>query len=292
MNADDTPRRPTLAAVILTKDEALDIGGCIDSCRFADEVIVFDSLSTDGTPRIARERGATVLERPFTNYAEQRNAALDAAAHHTWVLMMDADERVPADLAAEIRGQVDSCDATVTMMLMRRRDFFLGRWLRRSTGYPTWAGRVMRTGHVRFVRDINERPETAGRKLYLRGHFDHFPFSKGVAAWVERHNRYSTMEARRLLAERCRPLALAIDPRDPQERRALAKQIFYRLPWRPTLTFLALYVLRGGFLDGAPGLAYCRLRSLYEYLIVLKMRELRSTAAADADGAATSGPPA
>lgn len=268
--------RPRLAAVILTRNEALDIAACVRSCSFTDKVVVLDSLSSDDTAELARSAGAEVHLREFTNYADQRNVGLALVADYDWVLMMDADERVPDDMAREVRTTADSSSAEAVLYRIRRKDFFFGRWLRRATGYPTWAGRLMRPTRVHFTRDINEELVAHGKTGFLQTHFHHFPFSKGVAAWVDRHNSYSTLEANRLSEERAGRLRWqAADLRDPAARRKLVKQVFYRLPFRPWLAFLGLYVVRGGFLDGWAGLQYCRLRSIYEYMIELKMSERR-----------------
>jgi len=269
-------RVPRLAAVIITRNEALDIADCVTSCSFADKVLVLDSHSLDNTADLARAAGAEVHFRAFTNYADQRNVALALVADYDWVVMMDADERVPEDMAREIQEAILSAPGSVVLFRIRRKDFFFGRWLRRATGYPTWAGRIMRPIRVHFTRDINEEIVTHGETAFLRTHFHHFPFSKGISAWVDRHNAYSTMEVSRLSEERSAPRrAPTASLRDPARRRRLAKQLFYRLPCRPWIAFLGLYVLRGGFLDGWAGLQYCRLRSIYEYLIELKMQEQR-----------------
>lgn len=267
---------PRLAAVIITRNESLDIAECVASCSFADKVLVLDSHSTDDTAARAQNAGAEVRFRKFTNYADQRNVAMSLVADYDWVLMMDADERVPSDMAQEIEGIVANTSDDVVLYRIRRKDFFFGKWLRRATGYPTWAGRLMRPTHVQFARDINEELIAHGKTGFLQTHFQHFPFSKGIAAWVERHNTYSTMESLRLSEERASPIGLKWSHvRDPARRRRLMKQLFYRLPCRPWIMFLALYVLRGGFLDGWAGLQYCRLRAMYEYMIELKMVERR-----------------
>jgi glycosyltransferase involved in cell wall biosynthesis len=273
-------RHPRLAAVIITRNESLDIAACVESCSFAARVIVLDSHSTDDTATRARAAGADVQFREFTNYADQRNVALSLVADFDWVLMMDADERVPKDMADEISRVIGQALDDVVLYRIRRKDFFFGKWLRRATGYPTWAGRLMRPTHVHFTRDINEELVVHGRTGFLLTHFHHFPFSKGVAAWFERHNAYSSMEAIRLAEERATRITWRWPSlRDPAKRRRIAKQVFYRLPLRPWIAFLGLYVLRGGFLDGWAGLQYCRLRSIYEYMIDLKMRERRFLAA-------------
>ena len=267
-----------VSVLILTLNEALNLPGCLESVAWSDDIVVFDSFSTDGTEEIARAAGARVIQRKFGNYAAQRNAALTEVDYrHSWVLMVDADERWPEALGREIARALEA-DSTgaVSLYHFRRKDLFLGRWLRRSSGYPTWAGRLVRCGHVRVEREINEEYHTDGQKAYLQGHFLHYPFNKGFACWLERHNRYSTMEAAALVEEvRGRANWAGLFSRNPVTRRKAQKQLAYRLPGRPLLVFLYLYLFRMGFLDGRPGLIYCTLRMIYEYMIDLKVKELR-----------------
>ena len=153
---------------------------------------------------------------------------------------------------------------------------FLGRWLRRASGYPTWAGRLVRTGRVKVRREINEEYVTDGDVGYIKGHFIHYPFNKGIAFWFERHNRYSSMEAEKLVEETKGRLQFKdLFSKNPGLRRKFLKQLAYRLPGRPVLVFLYLYFFRLGFIDGHPGLAYCIMRSIYEYMIDLKVIELK-----------------
>jgi glycosyltransferase involved in cell wall biosynthesis len=266
-----------ISVLILTLNEEINIGECIDSCSFSDDVVVFDSLSTDRTRAIAMEKGARVVERVFDNYAEQRNAALTSVSYrHPWVLMVDADERVSPGLAAEIEAAAAAADPATVMFRMRRMDFFLGRWLKRSSGYPTWFGRLMRLGYVHFEREYNEESIADGRIGHLQEHLVHFPFNKGVSYWFERHNRYSSMEAIAQTAmthERVRPMALF--DTDPAVRRRALKVLAYRLPFRPLITFLYLYILRLGILDGRAGFYFSQVRAAYELFIDLKVMEMK-----------------
>jgi glycosyltransferase involved in cell wall biosynthesis len=266
-----------VSVLILTLNEEANLADCIDSCAWSDDIVVFDSLSQDRTREIGLAKGARVLERSFDNYASQRNAALTTVSYkHNWVLMVDADERVPADLASEINDTLSHSDVSSVMFRMRRKDFFLGHWLKRSSGYPTWFGRLVRIGHVRVERDINEEYIPDGPVDYLRSHLHHFPFNRGIAYWVERHNRYSTMEVVEKLSIHREP----IEPRkllgrDPVARRRILKKIAYRLPMRPLIVFLYLYVLRLGVLDGRAGFYFSRMRATYELLIDLKVMEAK-----------------
>lgn len=260
------------SVIILTRDEAVNIADCIASVP-GDDIVVLDSLSTDDTRAIATAAGARVFERRFDNYAAQRNAALALPGfRHPWVLMLDADERLTPALHAEIVARLSTVGPEIGMFRMRRQDMFLGRWLRRSSGYPTWFGRLLRLGAVRVEREINEEFCTSLGVGELAGHLVHLPFNRGVGYWFERHNTYSSLEAEVLANERAEPIAWKdIFTRDPLRRRKAAKQVVYRLPARPTLIFLYLYVFRAGFRDGRAGYLFCRMRSLYEQMIDIKV---------------------
>jgi glycosyltransferase involved in cell wall biosynthesis len=266
----------SVSILILTLNEEINLPACLKSLSWSDDTVVFDSFSTDRTVEIAQEFGARVIQRKFDNYAAQRNTALsDVEYKNPWVLMVDADERWPKEIFEEIKSAiVQNGDTTLYHFL--RKDMFMNRWLKRSTGYPTWAGRLIKLGEVSVQRDINEEYWTSGKKGYLNSHFIHYPFNKGIAFWLERHNRYSSMEAEALIRElQGKPNLLNIFSTDPTIRRKSLKQVAYRLPCRPFLVFCYLYFFRLGFLDGVPGLTYCRLRSMYEYMIDLKVKELR-----------------
>jgi len=266
-----------VSVLILTLNEEANLAECIDSCGWSDDIVVFDSLSEDRTLEIAKAKGARVVQRRFDNYAAQRNAALTAVPYkNPWVLMVDADERVPLDLAAEIEATVAGEGAGVVLFRMRRKDFFLGKWLRRSSGYPSWFGRLIRLGHVSVEREINEEYIADGRIGHLEAHLHHYPFNKGIAYWFERHNRYSTMEAIAKISVRNDPIVVReLFARDPIERRRMLKQCLYRVPLRPLIIFVYLYIIRLGFLDGRAGFYFSRMRAAYEMLIDLKVIETR-----------------
>jgi glycosyltransferase involved in cell wall biosynthesis len=265
-----------ISILILTRDEERNLPGCLASVNWSDDVVVFDSYSTDQTVAIAKSAGARVVQRKFDDYASQRNAALDSVDYkYPWILMVDADERLSPCLTEEMQQVVrnDSCDAT--LYRMRRKDFFQNQWLKHSSGYPTWFSRLMKKGRVRIERPVNEQYHTDGKTEHLKGHLIHYPFNKGLAHWLQKHNLYSSMEAKNLAESNQSPLRLMqLFARDPVIRRKTLKQLAYRIPARPFFAFCYLYLLRGGFLDGRAGLTFCRLRALYEYLIDLKKTEL------------------
>ena len=267
----------SVSVLILTLNEEVNLSDCLASVSGFDDIVVFDSFSTDRTVEIAKAAGARIFQRQFDNYAAQRNAALNEVEYkYPWVLMIDADERLTDELKEEIKKVIDSVEENVTMFMFRRKDMFCGKWLKRSSGYPTWFGRLVRRGYVTVKREVNEEYQTAGNTTMLSGHLIHYPFNKGIGYWFERHNRYSSIEARELIADR----EFSFSPKelfsaDPLRRRKSLKQLAYRLPGRPILVFIYLYLIRLGFLDGRAGLRYALLRSIYEYMIDVKVRELR-----------------
>ncbi|MGB5085392.1 MAG: glycosyltransferase family 2 protein [Methylocystis silviterrae] len=262
-----------ISVLILTFNEAANIADCLASLPWRDDVHVLDSASTDGTAAIAETAGARVHVRPFTNYAEQRNFGLALPFGNEWIVSLDADERMTPALAREIEHAIGVASTATALFRVRRKDMFIGRWLRRSSGYPTWFPRIFRRGHVRVKREVNEEYVAEGEVRALREHILHFPFNKGLEWWFERHNRYSTMEAATLTAERSSRAIRASDvlSADAGSRRSALKQIAYRFPGRPFLIFLYLYVFRLGFLDGRAGFHFASMRLAYEVMIDAKL---------------------
>ena len=272
-----------ISVLVLTRNEERDLPGCLESVAWCDDIHVFDSLSTDRTVQVARDRGAHVAARAFDNYASQRNAALATLPfRHPWLFILDADERIPPELVPNLQAFVRSATEGTDAARIRRRDFLFGRWLKHCQMSPYYI-RLVRLGKVHYEREINEVLKVEGEVVDLPGHFDHFPFSKGVEHWFAKHNQYSSMEARELMKTRSGeyPLSLrtALFGRDFNERRYHQKELFYRLPFRPLVKFLYLYGLRRGFLDGSAGFSYAAMASIYEYMISVKVTELRLASA-------------
>lgn len=266
-----------ISVLILTFNEEANIGDCIASLPWRSDVLVLDSGSTDRTTEIAMSLGAKVTMRSFTNYADQRNFGLALPMIHDWIVMLDADERLTPALAREIEQRVKFSGEDIAMFRVRRKDMFMGRWLRRSSGYPTWFPRVFRRGCVHVEREVNEVYTPNGVAIQLEGHILHYPFNKGLEWWFERHNKYSTMEARLLAAAKksSSPKIGRLFARDPELRRAALKRLAYRMPGRPFLIFVYLYLLRLGFLDGLPGYYFACMRLAYETMIDAKAEHTR-----------------
>jgi glycosyltransferase involved in cell wall biosynthesis len=266
----------SVSVLILTLNEATNIAACLDTLSWSDDVVVFDSFSKDATAHIARERGARVIQREFDNWSAHQNWAVsNIDFRHPWVLYLDADERCPAELGAEVIARALP-DAAQSAFRIRRKDFLMGRWLRRAQLYPTWFVRLFRPERIRYERLVNPVALVDGPVGSLDAHILHYPFSHGVAHWVARHNAYSDMEARELLKVReggSYSSARALS-KDPNERRRALKDVFYRIPARPLMKFCYYYGWRRGFLDGRAGLMYSTLQAIYEYLIECKYEEL------------------
>jgi glycosyltransferase involved in cell wall biosynthesis len=265
----------TVSVLILTLNEETNINECLDSLSWSDDIVVLDSLSTDGTARIATERGARVVVRPFDNWSAHQNWAVkNIEFRHPWVLYLDADERCPLELRDEVLTRARS-EAPESAFRVRRKDYFMGRWLRHAQLYPTWLVRLFRPTRIRYERLVNPVAVVDGSISELREHITHFPFSHGISHWIARHNRYSDMEALEATKVPGRQGGGGhLWSTDPNERRRALKDIFFRLPARPLLKFLYYYCWRRGFLDGRAGLSYASLQAIYEYMIECKSWEL------------------
>jgi glycosyltransferase involved in cell wall biosynthesis len=267
-----------ISILILTKNEERDLPGALQSVAWSDDIHVFDSFSTDSTVAIAQASGAHVHQRAFDDYATHRNAAITTVPFkHPWVFLLDADERPTAALSQEMQQIIPGAPDEVSGFRLRRRDFLFGTWLKHAQMSPLYV-RLVRPERSKYTRAINEVIEVDGRIEALEHPLDHYPFSKGIAHWVAKHNQYSTMEAELIFKQQglqSPSLKTALSDPDFHTRRLHQKAIFYQLPARPLIKWLYMMFIRGAVLDGAAGLTYATLQSFYEYLIVIKTKELR-----------------
>ena len=269
---------------IQTLNEEQNLPGLLDSVAWADDIVVLDSLSSDGTRAIAEERGCRWFERAYDGRGPHQNWAMEHIEFkHRWVFYLDADERMTPELRAEIdgiaagweSGSRSSENGDPVAYYCGRKNYFRDRWLKRAMP-PGNIMRFFQPPRIRFERLANPVPIVDGSVGYLKEMFIHYNFSKGLREWFERHNRYSTYEAQETVK------ALADQPvkignlfsGDRNTRRLELKNLSFRLPLRPVLKFIYMYVLQRGFLDGRAGFDYCVLQAVYEHLIVLKVREL------------------
>lgn len=267
---------PPVSVLILTLDEEINIGPCLASCAWCDDVHVLDCGSTDGTRRIAEELGAQVHNHPFESFGRQRNWAIDnIPMTHEWVFHLDADERFTQPLVNAVAGLLAREPVEAGFHLPSKL-IFMGRWLKRAGGYPTYQMRLFHKQRMRFCdHGHGQREETAGRVGTLDEPYLHYNFSKGLHHWFERHNNYSTLEAEQALAESGEPVSMgALWGGDRIARRRAIKRLSRKLPFRPTLRWAYTMFIQGAALEGRPGRIYARLLAMYEKMIAVKMIEL------------------
>jgi glycosyltransferase involved in cell wall biosynthesis len=271
----------SVSVLVLTRNEEAVLARCLQAVRWSDDIVVFDSFSSDRTVEIARAAGARVLQRAFDNERDHRAASLRVPFKYRWVYNPDADEITPPELGAEILRAVADSSGVEVAYRVRFKTIFRGRWIRHSSLYPTWVVRLFQPDKISFERSVNLRYVVHGAEGRLQNHFEHRTFDKGMEAWLEKHNRYSTREA----MENLDSLATGtfslthLFRRSPVLRRRALKELSFRLPCRAVLRFLYMYIFRLGFLDGRAGFDYCILLAMYEQMIVLKMKEIRRRSA-------------
>jgi glycosyltransferase involved in cell wall biosynthesis len=267
-----------LSVYILTYNEELDIAACIESAMLSDDIIVVDSCSSDRTVEKAKNYPVRVVQHAFESHGKQRTWMLESIApKYEWVYILEADERMTPELFAECLEAMNNPD--YIGYYVAERVMFLNRWIRYSTQYPRYQLRLFRHGKVWFDDyGHTEREVCDGATSFLKETYPHYTCSKGLNRWIEKHNRYSTDEAQETLYQlengNVNWGSLFFGKSEVEKRRAL-KDLSLRLPARPLLRFLYMYFILGGCLDGRAGTAWCTLQAFYEYLILLKVWEMK-----------------
>jgi glycosyltransferase involved in cell wall biosynthesis len=285
--------RARVSVIVPVKNEDANLRRCLPALAWADEVFVVDSRSTDETVAVAEEHGARVVQFQFNGtYPKKKNWALDHLPFaNEWVLIVDADEVVPPALADEIRRRTEADEADGFYLNMKY--YFLGRRIRHCGYSEAWNLRLFKHRLGRYERmpvapgsntgdnEAHEHVELQGRVKRLVHELDHYAYPT-ISAWVEKHDRYASWEAElyeRFLRE---PVPKGIGAGKAFKRRL--KKVYLRLPMRPVIRFLYSYVVRLGFLDGLPGLAFCSLLGFYDFLCWAKVYERRLAAEASREG--------
>ena len=261
-----------VSVMIFTLNEAVHLPSCLSALSWCDDVIVIDSFSSDETEQIVIDYGARFFCNKFAGFGAQRNWALEhTAPKYDWILVLDADERVPTELAVEMSAIAQADPAGVGAYRVRRRFYMWGRWLKYSSLYPTWVVRFIRRDQVRYVNRGHAETQTIdGALLDLENDLIDENL-KGLDEWFERQNRYSRKEADYEIASASEPCGIAeLISRDPLRHRAALKGVTRAFPFRGAMYFLYAYVLRLGFLDGWDGLMFCRMRALYQAEVEIK----------------------
>jgi len=244
-----------LSVVLITQNAAAQLPDCLASVAFADEVVVVDSGSSDGTTEVAARYGARVVMKEWLGFGRQKQFAVEQAVHD-WVLYLDADERVSTDLAASLVRELERPSAQVYRMARRNR--FLGRWLRHGEGYPDWSPRMFDRRHARWSDDtVHEKVLYAVSPGTLDGELLH-ESAENLGRYLDKQNLYSTLAAQELhrLGRRAGLLELAFSP---------------------LVRFVKFYFFRLGFLDGLPGLLHISVGCMNSFLKYAKLIELQKT---------------
>ncbi|MGR3274554.1 glycosyltransferase family 2 protein [Acaryochloris marina NIES-2412] len=269
-----------VSILVMTKNEEKNLPGCLDSVAWSDDIHIFDSFSNDLTVEIGKRFGATITQRKFDNWSAHQNWGLsNIPFKNNWVFYIDADERMTSSLVLAIRDIVENLDSEIIAYQVQRRDYFMQRWLKHVQTTPYYI-RFFCPDKIHYERLVNPVTVVDGKVGRLGGFLDHYPFSKGVTHWLDRHNSYSSFEAQQIYDNQLKnesfSLSKAFFSNDYQTRRFHQKEIFYKLPARPLAKFFILYFLKLGFLDGRAGLTYALLQMIYEYMIILKFNEISS----------------
>jgi len=250
--------RVRISACIIAKDEVDRIEACLASVGFCDEILVLDSGSTDGTQDLVRRLGARLIETDWPGWVKQKNRAVEAARHE-WILSLDADERVDAELRAALEdlreGALGRADAPQAYAV-RRKVFYLGRWIRHGGWYPEWRTRLFSRTHARWGGvDPHDKVEADGAVGRIRaGHLEHFTY-RSMQDQLNQIARFSRARAEAMYAGGARA--------------SIAGMLL-----RPTWRFFHNYVLRLGLLDGRAGYVLAKINAHYVFMKYAQLWEL------------------
>lgn len=246
---------PPVTVIVITKNEAEALADALTSVAWADELVVIDAESTDGTVNIAREFTDRVYVRKWNGYVDQKNHAASLASHE-WILSLDADERVTPELGREIR-KVLADGPSASGYRMPRVSFYMGRWIRTTDMYPDYQLRLYHRLKARWEGlYVHESVRADGPVGYLKSELQHHPY-RDLSEHLIRMDRYTTLAAKQMHA---------------QGRRATVAQMLVH----PKLAFLRNYILKGGFKDGQAGLIISLVNAYYVFLKFAKLWELQN----------------
>lgn len=273
-----------LSVIIPVKNEEANLPRCLESISWADEIFVIDSQSTDHTVQIAEEAGASVVQFHYQSpFPKKKNWALaNLPFRHSWVFILDADEVLPPAAEKEIRAIVTQQTPPYAGYWINRRFHFLGQPLRHAY-FPNWNLRLFLHKRGRFEKltdeethsgdnEVHEHVLVEGETSRLQCVMEHYAFPD-METFLEKHQRYAAWEAH----VRTQHTNMRVQDGEVAKRRQL-KQLALRLPFRPWLRFLYVYLWQRGFLDGQAGFHFARLHKIYEEMILIKTYELRLSA--------------
>jgi glycosyltransferase involved in cell wall biosynthesis len=267
-----------ISVIVLTKNEEQDLPECLQSLRWSDDIHIVDSGSTDSTIAIAEKHGAKVAYHEFESFGKQRNYALENCdLKYEWILFLDADEITTNDFVLAIqKAIIESENTNIAGFYCCWKMILENKWLKHCDNYPKWQFRLLKKGKATFT-DFGhgqKEGEVSGETGYIKEPYLHYGFSKGWTNWIERHNRYSSLEA--LDRIKRRPSFWQVFSRNKSTRNIALKSWLTQIPGWPLIRFIQAYILNFGFLEGKPGFIYCVNMSYYEFLIKIKIRELKN----------------
>lgn len=268
----------TITGVILTLNEEQDLARALTSLAWCDELLVVDSGSIDRTQYIAEQLGARYIQhiqKPPFRITEQRNWALKQVGLKTeWVLFLDADEEIGSDLKTAIQKCIKQPSGFDAYELTPRY-WFLGKWLKRTQGYPNWHPRLLRSGSTQFTGGVWESFSSGTSVGRLSIPYEHYAFTKGLDDWLQRHQRYAEWDASEIYQFLLTRDPFAISTARARKRRAVSASL-----WRikPLLRFTQKYFLQGGFLEGWQGLLFSLMMAWFDLMVLIKLIELRRKA--------------
>jgi glycosyltransferase involved in cell wall biosynthesis len=247
--------RNGLSVAIITYNEKDNIRQCLESISWVDEIIVVDSGSDDGTVDICKEYGVRFFTEPWQGFARQKNSAVEKTTRY-WVLSLDADESITAELKEEIEATINLSVAK-DGYYVARKNYFLGKWIKYCGWYPDYTLRLFKKGKGTFgEREVHESIDLTGSTGYLKNPMVHNTY-KTISDYITRLDRYSTLAANELQKEK-------------------RKYGLWHIVLRPMYTFIHMYIIRLGFLEGYYGFILSLLYSFYTFAKYIKLRELQS----------------
>ncbi|MGZ3755658.1 MAG: glycosyltransferase family 2 protein [Mucilaginibacter sp.] len=265
-----------VSIVILTMNEEHDLANCLSSIKWCGDIHILDSGSTDKTISIANGFGVKTWTNTFESFGQQRNFALERIPmQNDWILFLDADEIVTEKFRSELIHAISIADEDVAGFYCCWKMMLDGIWLKKSDNFPKWQFRVIRKGRAKFTDFGHGQKEyqVDGKIQYLKEPYLHYGFSKGWAHWLNRHNKYSGQEAVARL-NYCPPFRNVFS-RNGSTRNPALKSWLSKMPGWPFLRFFQAYFFNLGFTEGRPGFIYCVNMAYYEFLIKIKIREIK-----------------
>jgi len=258
---------PNVSVFIITYNEEINIERCLDSVHWSNDVVILDSFSQDRTIELAENySNVRIFQREFDNFSNQRNFGLHNITYkNSWVMVMDADEEVEVDLAAEITAIAQRSEKR-DVFLVRRWVIFENQQLRWNTTSGFWIERFIRPEKIRYEGIVHEKIRFTGPAGRLQGRLRHHQFSKGIQNWLNRRANYARLEASsQAIAKTPTPNFADLISSNVMKRRSSLKFIFQRMPFRWLVYFFYNFVFKFSYLDGILGLRYIYLESLSHY---------------------------